>query len=156
MKRLEWKTMLAGQTALLTVQRRSAKHCAAYSYSGWHAQIKKMSVQFSFILLGMNHMHKDFTWGPFRLEKSASAPFSFAYIHIYMYIYLYIHVHVELFWYQYWLWSIYPLRIQNNLEWYQEFNGFNVMHASCASGLPKSGLHPNEDSFNPKILPGIV
>jgi len=39
-----------------------AKHCAAYSYSGWHAQIKKMSVQFSFILLGMNHMHKDFTW----------------------------------------------------------------------------------------------
>ena len=34
MKRLEWKTMLAGQTALLTVQRRSAKHCAAYSCSG--------------------------------------------------------------------------------------------------------------------------
>ena len=75
---------------------------------------------------------------------------------LYMYIYIYIHVHVELFWYQYWLWSIYPLRIQNNLEWYQEFNGFNVIHASCASGLPKSGLHPNEDSFNPKILPGIV
>ena len=28
-----------------------AKHCAAYSYSGWHAQIKKMSLQFSFICL---------------------------------------------------------------------------------------------------------